>query len=373
MLDQVSLPRYLLLIYPLFIFIPFAFFFFSFLKKYLRSHQKMFLLLSILFATAFTSQILLLLMPLRQSESIAEGFFFAAQILELFSFIVLVAIMQLFEGKSSPYKMLFFTTVAAIIVGAMITSPSLVSYEVVTLFGTGLQVQFERRALVAFLMLIFSFLIFVWIIFTYITKQKKSRNKEQKKLITWLFLGILLSQLVGSFAPAVVETTIESTDVVDVFSSLGVAKFIGIFIVGIAFYRVSRKPWLLQLQATHVLVVYTRYGITLFNRIFRTDINETDIQMLAGALTAVSSLFNEATKETNPIQSIQFKGKDVCIIDKGSFISALMVDFTSEATIAAHENFVAEFQARFARDIENFTGNVNTFENAAPIAQKYFT
>jgi hypothetical protein len=246
-----------------------------------------------------------------------------------------------------------------------------VAVPLATPLGTGFVVNFARFDVAGLLLAMFPLFVVAWLVVSFVTKRKLARSKEQRRLLFLLYLGIFLAQFTGSFAPVAIESTSGSA-FRDVASNIGITRVIGIVIIGFAFYHVARKPWLLQLQRIHVLLVYAKNGITLYSRRFREDISDSDVQLLAGAISAVASLFRESTKETSPIETIQFKGKAVRVIDRVDFTCAVMVDFASQASDDAHERFVRDFETIFAAEIAGFTGEVSKFDKAEGIAARYF-
>jgi hypothetical protein len=217
---------------------------------------------------------------------------------------------------------------------------------------------------------------YLWIFFTYIRKMHDTKNRTQRRLLTWLFGGILLSQLGGLFGPISTNAPSTATLSFDLFLGPGlmsIVRILGICLIGIEFLRAAKYPWLLQLQKVHLVLVYSRNGLPLYSKILRPDMNDQDVQLLAGAFSAVIQLFKESTKTTEPIEAINFRGKLVRIIDRGDFVSAVMVDYSSQASEMAHENFTKEFETTFAAEIAGFNGNVSQFSSADQIAAKYFT
>ncbi len=95
---------------------------------------------------------------------------------------------------------------------------------------------------------------------------------------------------------------------------------IGILIIGIAFLRISKNPWLLQRQRVYFLVVYSHDGINLYSKIFSKEIISNDTVLLAGAFSAVTSLIGDCTKSAGNVKSILLEGKQLRIINQKRFI-----------------------------------------------------
>nr|MDO8086206.1 hypothetical protein [Candidatus Sigynarchaeum springense] len=359
-------------VYPFLAITPISVFLLLFLARFLKTRQRMFLHLSFLFVSTILNQACLMIMAISSSPVLAERLFLAAQVLEVTGMLVMVIVLEAFE-ENRPFspRVAGFTAIASMIIGTVISGPKLEAIMIVTPLGSGYMIHFIRPDVAGVLMGAFPFLVGIWVIKSFITKRKLTKSKEQGRLLFLLYLGIFVAQCAGTFAPLAIETS-GSYTLKDIAWNIGILRVVGIGIIGLAFYRVGKKPWLLQLQRIHVLLVYAKNGITLFSQRFREDISDSDVQLLAGAISAVASLFRESTKETSPIEAIQFKGKAVRVIDRDDFTCAIMVDYASQASDSAHKLFVQEFETIFAAEIASFAGEVSRFEKADVIAAKYF-
>ena len=67
------------------------------------------------------------------------------------------------------------------------------------------------------------------------------------------------------------------------------------------------------------------------------------------------------------------EGKLLKIINRKSFICALLVEYLTPASEVAHEKFVEDFENEFHEVLENFSGEVTNFQAADKISEKYFT
>ncbi len=143
-------------------------------------------------------------------------------------------------------------------------------------------------------------------------------------------------------------------------------------IIGITFFKASKKPWLLQIQRIHMLLVYSESGIQIYSKTFGNQITIKDTELLIGAFSAISSLFKETTKTTGFIETIIFEGRELKIIKKEHFLCALLVDYTTQASNMAHKNFTNDFKSKFSKQLENFVGEVSEFSKADSIVGTYF-
>lgn len=361
------------ILYPFFTITPLLIFLALFLVHFKKIRQKMFFHISMLFAATIINQACLMFMVVTSQEAAAKALFIAAQVLEVAGMLVMVIVLEAFEeNKLFSPRVAGFTAIAAAIVGAMISGPDLVATPIDLPITSGYIIGFGRRDMAGFLMGIFPLLVVIWLVRSFITKRKLTRSQHQRHLLSWLYVGIFLAQVTGSLAPVLVDSMNPGGMLRELSANIGIGRVVGIVMIGVAFSRVAKTPWLLQLQRVHLLLVYATNGITLYSKRFREDITDTDVQLLAGAISAVASLFKESTKETSPIEAIQFKGKSVRVIDRGTFTCAIMVDFASQASDDAHERFVRDFETAFAAEIAGFAGEISKFEQADAVAAKYF-
>jgi hypothetical protein len=311
-------------------------------------------------------------------EALAETLFIISEIIELIALVVFMAIFASFEeNKSFSPRVSGFALLVALTIGSLLATgfAGLDATPLVTKLGLTYIVQLLHDDFTALLLLVLAVFTYLWIFIAFVRTMHETKNRAQRHLLTWPFGGIFLSQIGGVFGPVSTnsQATKFSLDIIIGPGLMGIVRIFGICMIGVAFLRVAKYPWLLQLQKMHLLLVYSRNGLALYSKIFRQDIDDQDVQLLAGAISAVAQLFKESTKTTAPIEAINFRGKVVRFIDRGDFVSATMVDFSSQASEMAHENFTKEFETKFAAEIAGFNGNVTQFSSAEEIAAKYFS
>lgn len=120
-------------------------------------------------------------------------------------------------------------------------------------------------------------------------------------------------------------------------------------------------------------MIYSHDGLTLFSKTFSKEISSHNINLLAGAFSAVSSLIKDSTKSTGNVETIILEEKILKIINRDSFICTLLVEYSIQASEEAHKNFALDFENRFYQDLPNFEGEVSIFKKADNLVSKYFT
>ncbi len=367
----------IIILFPILILFPLFGFFIKFQSISRKTHQKMYYSLTLLFAISFLNIMFMVISRFSPTLELAEKTYIVASIFDILSLFMLIIILQRFEDDKILSKpLIFFTIIVSMILALVLFSPELEH----NLSEEGQYfISFKKDSIINILLGIFSLSATIWLIYIYKRNRKEVRNSQQKKLHNWLFAGIFLSQLVGSFIPILTEHLIQllpenfvPQDYKGAMAFLGFIKTIGMIFVGIAFIQIGKKPWLVQRQKSHFILVYSYEGINLFSKIFRDDISESDMTLFTGAFSAVTMMFKETTKTSELIQSIEFEKKKLRIVAKENFLCALMVDYSTQSSESAHKQFAQEFEEKFDKFLIDFNGNVGQFRVAEEIASKYF-
>lgn len=261
-----------------------------------------------------------------------------------------------------------------IIIGGVLTNPTLDVVEVSGAYYIG----FENRSAISIASTLFYLIASVWIVSTLIQSYRSAHSKKQKKMIIWLSLGLLMAVLMPSIQyiispPAELQAENRAVFSMNMVIFREIIQSAGMVIIGFAFLKISKYPWLLQRQRTHLLIVYSNSGICLYNKAFDKDITDDDLLLLAGGFSAITSLFQEATKATGSVKSIAIEDRELRIINRTQFLCALLVDYSTRASELAHEKFALEFEKIFYNALEQFEGEITEFKKAEPIATKYFS
>ena len=129
----------------------------------------------------------------------------------------------------------------------------------------------------------------------------------------------------------------------------------------------------MQRQQIHLLLVYSKQGLDLFSKIFRSDMSPSDVTLLTGGFSAITSLFQEMTKSSGEMQTILFENKELRLLKRKDFIVAILEEYATQASQLALEKFADEFENEYGDALEEFSGNVSQFQSAVSIANKYFS
>lgn len=355
------------LLFPVFTILPVVILFLWFCRAAVETRQKMFAYVAFLFATSLASHLFSIMSNFAPEQAAAEALYVVSTVVGMVALYDLILVLEMFEeNKAFSWTQMGFTVLLALVVGSILTEPGVVSTEL----ENGYLVTTEHGTALATFQLLFALAAAVRVGAFFVRSRKATRDPKQRHLVTWLFVGILLSQMVGSLLPVALRPTREVGYSVASFGTI--FNTIGLVIVGIAFLRVGKEPWLLQRQRAHFLLVYSREGLALYAKTFHEAIDANDMTLLTGGFSAVTSMFQETTKVVEPLEAILFRGRELRVIARERFLCALMVDYTTQASEKAHERFVQEFERRFHEALEAFDGNVNKFRAADEIAAKYF-
>jgi hypothetical protein len=350
---------------------PLLFFLAVFVRRASSTRQRMLFLLVILFIVESLHQGLMTFAMTSSIHEFVATLYIVAEILGIVSMVVLLLILEYFEeNKALTPRVVALLTIAAVVFGTMVSDPEFKAASIPTPFGNAVMIEYHYTISTIILLIAFFCLTAIYLFATAIKKRRIARNKQQRSLVAWLYVGIFLSQFAGLFTHVVTSNVDAALAWIRSLGSL--SQIVGTIIVGIAFFRVLNRPWLLQIQPNHFLVVYSKDGLPLYTKAFRPEISEADIQMLTGAISAITAVFKVTMNLANPIEEIKFKGKIVRIINKYTFVCALMVDHLSQVSEVAQDNFAQEFDSEYGIDLLGFTGDVSIFSETNKIVERYF-
>jgi len=219
---------------------------------------------------------------------------------------------------------------------------------------------------------LFSLSATIWLIKIYVQNRKAIKNKDQLKFLNILFIGIIMSQFVGSFAPAVYDLSMSHLQLF-IMGNFGIVLNVCLIIVGVSFITVNKKPWLLQRQKNYFMIIYSKTGIPLYSKSFREDIDDLGMNLLSGAFTAITSIFQESAKVAEPIEAILFHGKQLKVIEKSSFYCMIMVDYSTTTSDIALEEFTRKIETEFGQKIASFNGDTAQFRPIDLVFDQYFS
>ena len=352
--------------------IPTMIFFGFFLRDYLKTKQQIFACLVVTFGFYLVQHFATAQQGLFDNQANAELFFIITRIFNLLTLYCLLMVLELFE-RNTPFsgRITILTMIMAAMLGAIATNPEVISEKV----GDFWFVRFPFDGSIRIIQVIFGVVSISWFFTVLIRSYRRAKAPKQKHLIILIVAGLLFYEFLGSVIPVGMEQIATHPDEYIIFL-IGTIEFsgnIGMFLIGYAFYRASKEPWLLQRQKVHLLLVYSKDGLDLFSKIFSDEIAPDDVTLLTGGFTAVSSMFQEVTKSQAKVQAIQFEGRILRLINRELFITALLVDYTTKASELALQKFSEEFDQKFADQLRKFAGNVSVFESASTIAEKYFS
>lgn len=345
--------------------------FLLFLRKAIKTKQKMFYYLTILFFLHILSRVFQIGQYTVDVQNRAELSFILTQMFHMLLLYTLVLILEfysqniLFSGKDTIVSVLVFLAM-----GGMISSPNLES----ELVDGRYIVNFAQLSPVLFFQIIFYIMASIWTTYLLYTNRKAADMNKQKILIIFLFFGIILAIFIPTIPNVIIEILGRppGRSLILTLLVIVIIENAGILIIGIAFYWVSKNPWLLQQQKVYLIVVYSHDGVELYSKTFTEKISKDDVLLLSGGFTAIGNLFQEATDAQGSINAILLEDKELRIINKKYFVSALLVDYSTQATEEAHEQFAEEFQKRFESKLKTFSGEVSVFNKADEIVDNLF-
>ena len=305
-------------------------------------------------------------------QQTAEFFFIVTEITELLVLYCLILVFEMFyKNTQFSYRQTIITIFIFMIIGGLISNPELQT----TVTSRGFLVGLQRFSPLMFIKFIFHGITTAFLLIILIKSRRSARIKKQKRLIIWLLVG----SLTGVLLPSLPNMPFEAMFIFNHLSPIlnqffkEITQSIGILIIGIAFLRVSKSPWLLQRQKIHFLVVYSPSGLTLFSKVFSKEIKKDDTFLLSGAFSAVTTLIKGCTKSAGNVESILLEGKELRIINREKFICALLLDYSTQASDWAHMHFSLEFEKSSSNELNDFDGGISVYESAETLINQFFT
>lgn len=349
-------------------------FFSYFTYRAIKTRFRMYyhLMLLFFFSTtnlAFSSLLLgrtILFIPDNELTFSDSNIFILSQIFDLLALLDVIVLLLIFEQSKNSLKSLFpLFIILAMIFGGLLSNHE--SIFVDSGFG------FQGFTLIPMLILIFSVLSSILIGKIFLSSYQKIENRQQRHLFLNLVIGISLSQLFGGVLPFFMLGVFGVDIQVQVSGIFSFIKIFGLLLVGYAFLRVSKNPWLMERQKNHFLLVYSTTGLLLYSKPFRKDITDDNMTLFSGAFSAITTMLRETTKIDESIKSILYESKEMHVITREHFICVLMQDYSTQASHNALKEFVEDFETLFAEELLNFSGNVTPFSESKTITEKYFT
>ena len=246
--------------------IPTIIFFFYFLKKTFQMKQRMFRFLAILFGVYLIQHFFSICQLIVMDEGLAQGAFTLSEILGEVILFLLIIVLEMFE-KNSPYsgRVTIFTVPMAATIGAALSGPNILYDQL----AHGYFFYYDTSDLtLRYLQVTFGLLAALWFVITLIRSWRAAKSPVQKRLIILLVTGMFLSQIVGVGLSGLLEVggKLQLSSRYTLFSLTGIqfTQDIGMFLIGLGFFRISKHPWLLQRQSVQLLVVYNKDGVIFF-------------------------------------------------------------------------------------------------------------
>ncbi len=353
--------------------IPAVVFFIIFVRDAVKTKQKIFGFLALLFGLYLLQHVVKVPQFFVVTEWVAEMLFVISQTLFMFIVLSLSLVVDMFE-KNTPYsgKQTMLTILAAIAIGGMLINPALISTPIEGTFIVRVDPHNLARAVQGIFLLVAGMVISVTLFQSY----KNATAFKQKSLVRGMFWGTFISLIIGSIIPGMVEFAVTyaliTADLLYIPLIEGVLQDLGMLVLGAAIMRVSKNPWLLQRQQVYFILVLSHEGVDLYSKVFNPEITPTDLTLLSGGFSAVTSLFQEVTKTSTQVKSIVLEDNELRLINRDHFVCAMLVDYSTQASEVAHQKFTNDFEALYGQIAKEYDGDASVFEAADRIAEKYF-
>ncbi len=274
-------------------------FFIYFVRYYIKTKQKILKYLLFYLASHILANFFGYFKLILSNNDIALIFHIISEILDMTTLFALIMLLEVFEKNTQfTVKQTIMSMFIFAMIGGLISRPPVIneSFQAYHLFT-------YSKSPIAIIMACFYFLTFVLLVFMLYRSIKEAWSRKQKTFMSRLIVGILLSLSV-----AIVPFTIEFTDpssYTNVFINFAILtifiQHIGVYINCYAFLEVSKNPWLLQRQKIHLIMVFNKSGIELFNKSFYRKFDQEESGLIAGVFSVINSLVQETTKTSEEL------------------------------------------------------------------------
>lgn len=122
------------------------------------------------------------------------------------------------------------------------------------------------------------------------------------------------------------------------------------------------------------IFLITTSGITIFDKNFEptVDKNDTQADFAGSAIIALKMLIETMIKEGKNLESINKTYATISLIYGKNIIGVAVTDKKSPIINAKVKYFVKDFEKKFGKSIENFSGSMEHFSSVKDLLEKYF-
>jgi len=342
-----------------------------FIREFIKTKHKMFGYLTVFFSTFFLQTLFQTGELTFQTEPLLILSYVSQEVFHMLVLYSIVVVLEVYERDVRlSIRQIILTILIFITIGGMVSTPTFTIDR-----SQVFPVSFAQEELLLIFQVIFDLAAGISLILMLFKNYKTAWSDKQRTIIIWLFLGVFFSIILPLIGYILILILTEiSMDLVSFFLLFFLITMnSGAIIIGVAFLRVKKEPWLLQRQKVHLIVVYSRDGIQIYSKIFNKALSESKTALLTSSFSAITSLFQEATETAGAVKSVLLEDKELRIINKEYFVCAILEDYSTQASESAHENFTKDFEISFKDKLEQFDGEVSAFEAADQIATKYFS
>jgi hypothetical protein len=346
------------------------------IKRYLEFRIKItLLLLSISLGYGLLCLIQLLPNLIRTSEILKISTILAPIGSALF-FISILLFFNYFSGSNS---------VARVGVAAGATT-GMIILEIVT-FVTGLSYLvgevfiFDDLIIVdwsgfAALILLPTFALTTYWIYTDLRKTKKNLiNIDQKNQIRMMSYGFYLIFFVGIIFNIIGGILLMIDRIYYLFlihfGLLGISIPIGFLLISISYLKFKQVAFLQPVSVDNLIIIH-RTGIPLFEYKFKENTMSAEVELVSGAIHAISAIMAEAFNTTSEIDNIRFKDKNLLLEFTEQTAIVLITEKETNFLRRSLIRFKNNFNAQYEESIDKFTGDTSHFENVSKLVEYDF-
>ncbi len=153
-----------------------------------------------------------------------------------------------------------------------------------------------------------------------------------------------------------------------------IVQFVSVIALSGAIYilpPLSEYDWKGKIKQIFLL---TTSGITIFDKNFEPSVEKSDTQadFAGSAIIALKMLIETMIKEGKNLESINKTYATISLVYGKNIIGVAVTDKKSPIINAKVKYFVREFEKKFGKTLENFSGSMEQFGTVNELLEKYF-
>lgn len=214
----------------------------------------------------------------------------------------------------------------------------------------------------------------------------KYRGRINGLYMAIMFLGVMIGFLLYRIVNGLYATVPELRDIIPDFPNHLHNYMLVILLVWFTFIEESlfskEKNWASTIKK---LYVFSTHGICVYYHDFKkengpkkeltqecTDDPRMDEDLISGGLSGILTIINEITQSKKQLRKIAKKENNLLFAHGKYHIVALIASKDLPILLKKLDGFSSDFESRYIKELKDFTGLVQPFQNTKYLVKRYF-